>query len=174
MSENIGTGKSKKGFSIILTVVIGAAVLAGVVGVLMVVNNTPADLTEDPTSNSVTENTDSGTQGKATASNNLPQYPGSQITDSTTSAEGSSLDMEMESNTDANALGDTVMTYYKQELPKLGWKIGIREDPSADISGDLGLLDFYNDNYDGFLGVIVLSDTKIQISIITVAAGILD
>lgn len=173
MSKNIGTGKNQKGFSVIFTVVIGVVVLAGVVGVLMVANNnkskTPADLTTN--TKSVTEkNTksapiaDSGTQGQVTPSKNLPQYPGSRITDSTTSAEGSSLDMEMESSMDANALSVKVLTYYKQELPKLGWKIGVREGAYSETPG---LLLFYNDKYDGTLGAIGVSDTKIIISIAT-------
>lgn len=175
MNNNMSTQKSRKGFSIALAVVIGVVVLAGVVGVLIVVNNnkskTSANLTEGTIPKNVTEKntknapiTDSGTQSQTTPSKNLPQYPGSRITDSTTSAEGSSLDMEMESDMDANALSVKVLTYYKQELPKLGWKIGVREGAYSETPG---LLLFYNDKYDGTLGVIGLSDTKIVISIAT-------
>lgn len=175
MNNNMSTQKSRKGFSIVFAVVIGVVVLTGVIGVMMAVNNnklkTSADLAEGPIPKSVTEkNTksvpvaDSGTQSQATPSKNLPQYPGSRITDSTTSAEGSSLDMEMESTMDANALSVKVLTYYKQELPKLGWKIGVREGAYSETPG---LLLFYNDKYDGTLGAIGVSDTKIMISIAT-------
>lgn len=160
MSKNSSIRSSQNGFAVVY-VVIGVLIVAAVVGGLILFSN------KDKTTSILGQvpKPDQTTYSPTDIPKKLLQYPGSQIKISETAVEGSSLEMELDSSgLDPNVLSDKVLAYYKLELPKMGWKIGVREGAYSESAG---LLLFYDDKYDGTVAVIGLSDNKIFISIST-------
>lgn len=172
MIKNTSAQSNKKRFTKVIIAVIGLVVLAAV-GALVANNNSKDKTPLTSNANSVTEKNSSGTPigsgGTQIATNfpkNLPQYPGSEIKAAETSVEGSALTMES-SGVDLDALTSKIIAYYEEELPKLGWNIGVREGGYSETPN---LLLFYNDKYDGTLAIVANADNKLEIVLGTLTA----
>ena len=90
---------------------------------------------------------------------NLPQYPGSAITEALTSEVGSTLIM---TSSDSQ---EKIMAYYLKELPKLGWTMGSRE---GDYVASEFLDAFHSNDLDGTIGTDTDNNGTTSISLSTI------
>ena len=90
---------------------------------------------------------------------NLPQYPGSAITEALTSEVGSRLIM---TSSDSQ---EKIMAYYLKELPKLGWTMGSRE---GDYVASEFLDAFHSSDLDGTIGTDTDNNGTTSISLSTI------